>query len=197
MNEPAMSLHAPDQVQIFKERVRAASAHSVVNRPPDENTRITVAQSKPSQVGINRGHLPRGIVFALKNQRKITADNGTASQRVPNRFERSGFRAGIGVYEPQDIAFCLSRCGSKLAATAALACHYANSQFRRNGCGTVFAASVSDQDLLLARQRLQCLEGFGDRCLFVQRWHKNTYHVTLKLFRMQVVNAPAPSHLIC
>ncbi len=192
-----MPLHAPDQIQILKQRERAASAHSFVTRPPDENARITIAQSEPSKVGINGGHLPRGIVFTLKNQPEVTADHGTVAQGVSDRFERSGFRTAVGVHKPQDIAPCLSRRGSNLVAATALGRHNANSQFHRNGGRAVFTASVGDQNLLLTRQRLQCSDGFGNSCLFVQRWHNNAYQCHSKVLRMKVVNAPCPSHYIC
>jgi len=51
MNEPAMLLHASDQVQVFKERVRAASPDNVLKRPPDEDTGVSIAQANKSQVG--------------------------------------------------------------------------------------------------------------------------------------------------
>ena len=175
-----MPLHAPDQVQILKQRERAASANRIVSSPPDENARIAVAQSKPSQVGINGSHLPGGVVFALKNQRKVPADNGIVAERVLNGFQRSGFRPRIRVDEPKDIAYCHGCRSSKLASTAAFARHNANSQFRRNGLRAVFTASISDQNLLLTRQRLQCSDGSGNRCLFVQRWHNNANHVTIR-----------------
>ena len=116
-----MPLHAPDQVQILKQRERAASANRIVSSPPDENARIAVAQSKPSQVGINGSHLPGGVVFALKNQRKVPADNGIVAERVLNGFQRSGFRPRIRVDEPKDIAYCHGCRSSKLASTAAFA----------------------------------------------------------------------------
>lgn len=176
-----MPLHAPDQVQVLKQREGPASAHSFVTRPPDENARIAIAQSEPSKVGINRAHLPCGIVFAFKNQREVAADHVTVAQRVPDRFERSGSRAAVGVHEPQNIALRLSRRGSNLAPATALTLHDANAQFRRDGWRAVFTASVSDENLLLSWQRLQRLDRSRDDSLFVQRWHNNAYHVTLRM----------------
>lgn len=176
MNKSAVTLHAPDQVKILKQRIWQAAADRLVNAKSNENARISVAQAKPSKIWIDQRHLPGGVVFTLKDEREVTASHRVVPQRGKDRFQRSGFRSGIGMDKPQYRPVCFKSGGSNLATAASFTGHNAYAKAGRDFHRAVFATSIGDDNFLITGQRLKGLQCRGDLGLFIQRRHNDAYH---------------------
>ena len=150
MNKVAVAFHAPDHVEILKQRVLSAAADRLVNAAPHENARITVAQAESAKIGIDMGHLPGGVMVTFKDEREISTSRSTVAQRSKDRFKRTVLGSGIGMKKPQYGSLCLKGSSSNLATTAARAGHDAHAEASRDFDSTVFAASIGDEDFILA-----------------------------------------------
>ena len=103
MDETPQFSKPPQQVQIFKERKCAKAADGIVGRPPNEDTRVSVAQVQPTKRGIDAGKLPGGARAAIEEESKISAHDGIVFQRVHNIGNGVWWRNGIGMYEPKNV----------------------------------------------------------------------------------------------
>ena len=181
MNKAATTLDSPDEVQIFKEGIGPASANRIVDRLPDKNPSIAIAETYPSKIRINPGHLPGRVVIAFENEGEVAPSDIRILQSPFNRLDCSGCWVRVRVDNPQRLPLCLRGGSADLSSATPRATYNSNSHPKCDLHGAVFASTIGDEYFFLPCQRLQCSKRTGDPRLFVQSRHNYADHVILGL----------------
>ena len=152
---PCMTLQPPREVIVLEQRPRAITVQRLEDFTTDKDAAIAVVDSQATLY--SRYHLERARsgVIHVETQAEVAAQDSRLLETARDIHSAFGVWAHIGVQEPEYSACRHPRSRIELRAAIALRRDDNSANGTRSAHGIVFAATVTNDDLIYALHQAQ------------------------------------------